>query len=229
VKFRSLALATLVSLVIVSTSYADVIETNQPSGSGIGPLGTSNVITFGEVFTVPSGGYTQLNSFGFYFQGTLSLVYAGVAAWTGSGAGSALFTSLPFSAANGDVSFDDNYQRITINTGGLSFVNGQDYVAYVSVAGLASSSGYDGLELGSGAGNDLGFAYDNSGASPNGDNWISCQVTGCSFNLAYTMDFSQPNQTDVPEPGTVALVGFGLAGIGVFRRRARSRDHCLAS
>jgi hypothetical protein len=226
VEFRSIALGALLSLTVISTSHADVIESNTPNGSGIGPIGASYITTFGEVFTVPTGGDTQLNSFSFYFQGTLSLVFAGVAAWTGTGAGPALYTSQPFAAAYGDLSFPDNYEQITQNTGGLSLVNGQEYVAYVSVAGLASSSGYDGLESGAGAGNDLGFVYDNS-QGPNGTDWNGCQVPGCGqdYHLGYTMEFSQPNQTDVPEPATITLVGSGLVGLGAFRRRIQSRGH----
>src|SRR3978361_1301781 len=98
-KFYSIALGALLSLTSITTSHANLIETNTPSGSGISPWSVPNTTTYGEGFTVPTGGYTQLNSFSFYIQGNLLQGYAGVAAWTRSGAGAALFTSSVFSAS----------------------------------------------------------------------------------------------------------------------------------
>ena len=102
--------------------------------------------------------------------------------------------------------------------GGLDLTAGQQYVAYFSNEGLSGNSGSDNMLFGSGADNDVGFAWDNNGGvSPNHDNWNGCQG-GCGFSVAYTMDFSQPNQADVPEPATIILIGSGLVGLGAFRR-----------
>lgn len=159
------------ALMFTTAARADLIETSSPDGSGINDLGGPDTTTYGEVFTVPTGGYTQLNSFSFYIDGTVQELYAGVAPWTGTGAGSDLFTSAPFSGTFGSFKNSGPYKQITIDTGALGPTAGQEYVAYFSSAGISGDSGGDFMEMGSGASNADGFAYDNSsGGSPNHSN-----------------------------------------------------------
>jgi hypothetical protein len=226
-QFRWIFLGTLLTLGAHNVAHADLIEVNAPIETAAFYLGYPNTTTYGEVFTVPTGGYTQLNNFSFYIDGTVPEAYAGVAAWTGTGAGPALFSSTPFSIAYGTPSNDGPFEQITIDTGGLNLTAGQDYVAYFSVAGLASSSSDDdGFQMASrsapgSAGNDVGWVFYNAdGGSPNGANW-TCDC-GNIGSLAYTMDFSQPVQIDAPEPAAIGLVGSGIVGLGVFRRRKKT-------
>jgi hypothetical protein len=215
-------LAALLSLMSATAVRADIIEQNPATVFTIGNLGLSYTPTFGEVFNVPAGGYTQLNSFSFTTFGTVPELYAGVAAWTGTGAGPALFTSPIF---GGDLS---SLTGITIYTGGLNLTAGQQYVAYFSVAGFQYDNGYyEKFELGQGVGPiGVGAAWDNSsGGSPNHSPWLGAQGSP-STNFAYTMDFSQAVSSppsSVPEPSSAALFGSALIVlVAVGRRKSRS-------
>lgn len=207
--------AAILAISAVSAAQAGATYTNTPNGGGVAPLGVPNTTTYGEVFTAPVDGNTRLDSFSFFISGTLAQAYAGVASWTGNGAGSALFTSSAFNA-----SFND-YTEVTINTGGLDLISGQQYVAYFSAAGIFGNNGTDNMEAGSGSALNVGAAWDNAGGgSPNHNNWAGCQ--GCrGLDFAGTMTFSEPvAASNVPEPGSFALLGLGIAGlIGVRRRK----------
>jgi hypothetical protein len=214
---KKILVSMICALGIAATSaQAGVTYTSTPSGSAASPFGVPDTTTYGQVFTVPTDGNTRLDSFSFFISGSLLKAYGGVAAWTGTGAGPALFASSPFKA---------NYNsatEVTVDTGGLNLLAGQQYIAYFSTAGIAGNSGWDSMEFGSvsGAASSVfeGIAWDNGeGASPNHDDWFGGQNEDW-ITFAGSLSFSAP-PSNVPEPASLALLGVGMAGLAGVRRR----------
>src|SRR3954468_19373695 len=110
----TIGLTALLALTGIGAARANLLEVSTPNGQFLSPLAVPDTTTYGEVFTAPGGGYTQLNSFSFFIRGVLAQAYGGVATWTGSGTGPELFGSAPFSASFGD------FTEVTVQTGGLN-------------------------------------------------------------------------------------------------------------
>jgi PEP-CTERM motif-containing protein len=196
---------------------SDVTFVSPPNGCCWAPLtpGPGEGTTFGEVFVAPQGVQTRLDSFSFFLYGDLTGLYGGVAPWTGTGAGPALFTSKVFS---GTYYFP---KEVTIDTNDLRLIPGHEYVAYFSIAGITGVTGADDFEFGVGSPIGVGFAFDDAnGGSPNHSEWTGCKT--CSPNLQYNMTFDIRRKHGVPEPDTLAPFALGLVGIGLMRRRKAS-------
>lgn len=215
------AFAAIALSIVGLSANASLIITNASNGQTISPLGPgSDTTTYGEIFTAPASPNDQLDAFTLYIEGTDRSLYAGVAQWDGTGAGAALFTSANFSGSYASMT------PVTVNTGGVNLVAGQQYVVYFSAAGIVGDTGTDIMEEGTGSAYNGGFAWDNaSGGSPNNLNWDG-RCTGtpaqCSAhgNFAYVLDFNTTPAGHVPEPAPLALIGIGLAAAGlVYRKR----------
>ncbi len=182
------------------------------------PLGNPNTATYGETFTAPTNGDTNLQSFGFYMAGPVApgdlIVSAYVATWTGSTAGTLLFTSPSFDYANTDNA------ELTFSTGGLSLTGGASYIVFLSTSEYYDqSSGLSYISQGDSTIPGGSFAYNNNGGSF-GDLFSTEWSAGLQPNWAITATFAP--DSGVPEPATVILLGAGLLALMGIRRRLTS-------
>jgi hypothetical protein len=202
----------LAAATLSAVAHADTVYSNSDDGtSTISYVGEPDTTSYGQYFTAP-GGVLK----GFSFQalsgasGDLALV---VAAWDGSKAvGPALYTSAPINYGGGS-------QFLGAGDINLALTAGTDYIAYLTVAGIASPVSYVtmvGSDTATGIGG--GFRYLNS-------NLVDPLTLNFDWNafstqhLAYTATFAAA----VPEVETYAMLLAGLGTMGVVARRRQRR------
>jgi hypothetical protein len=208
-------LAVLVAVLLFAVSgFADTTYNNFNGYSDYWhPFGYPNTATYGELFTSPNNGDNNLASFSFYM-GSPALAGnivtgAYIATWTGSMAGTLLYSA-------GPINYDNlGNEQITINTGGLALNPNAPYVMFLSISNFYGQS--------------AGEAYVSQGTSITGLNGFVYNNNSGDFSALFTTAWNGPLSPDwavnlhfVPEPaaGSLMLLGMGLlGGIGVLRRK----------
>jgi hypothetical protein len=185
------------------------------------PLGNPNTATYGETFTAPTNGDNNLQSFGFYMAGPIVsgdiVLSAYIATWTGTQAGTILFSSPLVDYANTGNAF------LNFNTGGLDLTGGGTYVMFLSISQYyGQSSGESYISQGSSIPGLGGFDYYNNGGDFGALTSSSWNARGLSPDWAVNADFT--GSSPVPEPPSLFLEAAGLLGaLGtMLRRRLRA-------
>lgn len=202
----------------ISASHAlTIIDNTGIDGGGISPFGSQNTATYGQTFTV--GADNHLDSFSMFLRGraggngTLDL-RGYVGAWDGSKVSAILFSSAT-QTMNADGALQEFMFAPNIN-----LMSGARYVAFLSVSELAAQSEslflmpYGGFGVNTFSGGE--FVYYN-----NGTNFAALSSTGwdCADSCGFGDVWLKASLSTVPEPATLALVGLGLVGLSLGRRK----------
>lgn len=195
----------------------------------VSSFGETDTATYGQTFTV-TGPETVLDSFTFYLDDYLNPDFvdfqAYVYAWDGSKAsGSALYSSSALSTTNnGGLG---GFEAFTINTGGIDLADGLQYVAFFSASNLFDGSHGQarwGLPYNISPYSGGSFVYLNNGSNFGQITTNTWENFDSYYDLAFTMNFSEPVVPVVPVPAAAPLGLLGLGLVAAFNRRRKQRN-----
>lgn len=205
-------------MVCLGTGFADTTYNNYHGFDPFWhPLGFPDTSTYGETFTAPNNGDTNLSSFSFWMGGPAAdgniILSAYIATWTGTNAGTLLYSSSP-------ISYDNTGEaKLTFNTGGLNLTPGGSYVMFLSISqSYGQSAGQSYIDAGDATIPGGNFVYYNNGGDFNALFNNQWDTVGLKPDWAVELNFNGGG--GVPEPGTLVMLGTGVLGLaGTLRRK----------
>ncbi len=221
-RFVILAMMTFASTLVLSGSASgSTIVIPQNGTDFFQPFGDPETPKYGQTFVTPNATDVRIDSFSFWLDDQLGQFSpdtvdftASIYQWGGTvvgTTGAALYTSSIRTTT--DNAGAGGYERFDFNTGGVLLASGVEYVALLTAVN-------DGLQS-------AAFMAANYSNPYSGGNW----VFGFGFapiwievdqDARFEATFSAlPDGTVVPEPATMTLLSFGLAGLGARRWRQR--------
>ncbi len=214
---KKISLVLAVLLLASTAAFADTVYDNSSAiNTTISSFGNPNTATYGETFSAPVTD-TTLNSFSLFLNAGASGPLQGyIGTWTGTEAGTILYTSAPVTATGSN-------QQFTFNTGGLNLTSSAEYVAFISISGAGYNSFSGATSMPADTVSSLipggAFVYINNGSDTSlltsGNGWTGF---GAGYNVQFVADFSAGSAA-TPEPGSLLLFGTGLLGLGILLRR----------
>jgi len=206
---------------LAPAANAAVVLSNSPTGNNISSFGNPDSQTYGQVFTAPITGV--LTSFTLSLNGGVGALYGAVGTWNGTAAHGLGFGSPVTLFKSGDTP-SSSAVAVTFSPN-IAVTAGELYVAYLSTFGVAGASGTTSMPLGTGEPGVNYFVWNNSsdgtGTGPDGNpSWNYFNNFG---NAQFSATFDVASAA--PEPGTwlMMIVGFGLVGAGMRRKRAKTK------
>jgi len=215
---KKILLLVAVLTLLTGSAFATTVYDNFTGYSAYWhPLGNPNTATYGETFTAPTNGDDAIQNFSFYLAGPYQsgdiIMSAYLATWTGTNAGTLLYTSPSVDYPNtGDA-------NLAFNTGGIALTPGASYVMFLSVSQYYGQSvGESYVSQGDTSIPGSNFVFYNNGGDFSAL-FSSGWATGLKPDWAVTATFTP----STPEPGTLGMFAFGLIGtLGAIRRKLSS-------